>query len=273
MQKILSTKNSQKVLIEVPDPGDIDSFFVFALQKSGSVMQDKIFEDISLELNIPLISVAKSAFHQGAEEGNFKEEICELFVERGYGFYGFRYFPSYLKNFALSKFKKILLIRDPRDILVSHYFSMKNSHVIPQGEMGIKLLEHRKTIQNMDINEYVLDKAQTFRNIFNSYLKIEDDLLKTFRYEDVVFNKTEWIRDILEFLELDLDPSKIESIAKKQDIFPTVETPNSHIRKVTPGDYKDKLNLATIQTLNKIFNQTLVKYGYELEREKSENFF
>lgn len=264
MRKVLQTKNNREVVIEIGNPAKVASFFVFALPKTGSVLQDLIFEDICSELNIPLISIAKSAFNQGIEEGNFKAEICRLFVKRGYGFYGFRYFPAYLRNFNLSQFKKILLVRDPRDILVSHYFSMKNSHAIPQGEMGEKLLKHRATIQDSDIDEYVLEKAQTFLNLFQSYNKIEDDLLKVFKYEDIVFNKSQWIQNILDFLEFDLATVTIKSIAAKHDIFPQVEKPNSHIRKVTPGDYKEKLEPNTIERLNRVFQKILVKYNYEL---------
>ena len=264
MQRILTTKDSQEVSIDIPSPADIDSFFVFALPKSGSVLQDKVFEDVCSELNIPLFSIAKTAFNQGVEEGNFNADICELFAPRGYGFYGFRYLPPYLKGFDLSQFKKFLLVRDPRDILVSHYFSMKKSHAIPEGEMGNRLLQQRQNIQSLNIDEYALSKAQIFDKIFKSYITIDDSLLKVFKYEDIVFNKSAWIEDILRFLDFNLATDKIEAIASRHDIFPNVEKPDSHIRKVTPGDHKDKLKPETIKKLNDIFAPVLAKYGYEI---------
>lgn len=264
MEKILRTKDNQLVSIKVPPPANISSFFVFALPKSGSVLQDKVFEDICHELNIPLISVAKSAFHQGVEESNFSEEICELFAKYGYGFYGFRYFPPYLKNLELSTFKKILLIRDPRDILVSHYFSMKNSHDIPQGEMGERLLKQRNALQNVDINKYVIAKAPTFLKLFRSYSFIKNNSIRVFKYEDIIFEKVKWIENILTFLEFELDTNSIITIARRHDIFPAVETPQSHIRKVTPGDHQEKLERKTIQTLNEILASILIEYNYEI---------
>ena len=264
MQRILTTRDSQEVSIDIPAPADIASFFVFALPKSGSVLQDKVFEDICRLLNIPLVSVAKTAFNQGIEEGNFNADICDIFADRGYGFYGFRYLPPYLKGFDLSKFRKFLLVRDPRDILVSHYFSMKKSHAIPEGEMGNRLLQQRQNIQYLNIDEYALSKAQTFYNIFQSYIRMDDSFLKAFRYEDIVFNKSAWIEDILRFLDLNLEEDKIEAIASRHDIFPNVEKPDSHIRKVTPGDHKDKLKPETIKKLNDIFAPLLAKYGYEI---------
>jgi hypothetical protein len=263
-EKIIYTKDNQQVAIKVCPPSDVPSFFVFALYKSGSIMQDKIFEDICSYLKIPTLSIAKSAFHVGIEEGSFDEEVCNLFVDTGYCFYGFRYLPSYLKNFELERFKKILLIRDPRDILVSHYFSMGKSHVIPTGQIGDRLLKQREQVLKVEIDEYVIQQAPVFRNLFRQYTRIEDNQFKLFRYEDVVFDKNKWIEDILEFLELEIEGNKIREIADKHNIFPKEENIFSHIRKVTPGDYKEKLKPATIEIINEIFKEILMKYDYNL---------
>jgi hypothetical protein len=264
MQKVILSKNKKEVFLEVEPPSSFPSFFVFALHKSGSVMQDKILEEICSHLKIPLISIAKTAFNQGVDENDFDESICELFTKIGYGFYGFRFMPNYLDNFDLGDFKKILLIRDPRDILVSFYFAMKQSHHIPEGESGEYIIGERAKLKTANINEYVLEQAPIFKERFLRYEKIQDENFKLFRYEDIVFCKQQWISDILQFLSLEIDRRILEEIANKHDVFPEKEDPSSHIRKVIPGDYQEKLNASTINQLNKIFKDILIKYNYIL---------
>lgn len=259
----LST-TGEAVKIQLEPPANIPSFFVFALHKSGSTMLDKILEEICSFHEIPLLSVSKSAFNQGVPEHSLSDDIRQLFVATGYGFYGFRYIPSYLKGFYFSRFKKIWLIRDPRDIVVSHYFSMKKSHAIPPGSQGKNLLELREKLSKIDIDDYVIQAAPKFKNIFNSYKILDDDRLKLFRYEDIIFNKSQWIKEMVDFLELNLEDSKINEIAARHDVFPDDEDVSLHVRQVSPGDHQRKLKQKTIEQLNDIFKEILEKYEYPI---------
>lgn len=42
----------------------------------------------------------------------------------------------------------------------------------------------------------------------------------------------------------------------------STESTGQHIRKVTPGDHRDKLDQATIDTLNSAFEAVLRRYDY-----------
>ncbi len=263
MKVELANTDNQVITLEVPPTSaSLPSFFVFSLHKAGSVLQDKVIEDICRALAVPSISVPKSAFGQGVKD-NFSPEAFEgIFNPSGYCYYGFRYLPFYLDGIALNQYKKLLLIRDPRDMLVSYYFSVKKSHPIPGGDVGKNLLEQRQALQNVDIDKFVLERAAQFSGTFARYDQIDDENLALFRYEDIVFEKERWIKSILAFLEVELDEATIAEIVKKHDIFPDQENSSSHIRKVSPGDHKEKLQPETIEQLNEILLPILQQHRY-----------
>lgn len=130
--------------------------------------------------------------------------------------------------------------------------------------MGDQLSQLREKLSEMEIDSYALENAKRFGDIFRAYARIEDDNFKLFRYEDIIFEKQQWIRDILAFLGLEMQESQVVEIARKHDIFPDKENTNAHIRKVTPGDYKEKLQVSTIEALNESLEDVLIKYGYDL---------
>jgi hypothetical protein len=195
--------------------------------------------------------------------GTLDDSVCQRFVPRGYCFAGFRTFPEYLEEFDLSSFKKILLIRDPRDMIVSHYFSQKISHDLPPGELGAKLKAIRSSLNRKTIDQYALESAAGVRRKYAQYQQaVFDSNLKLYRYEDVIFSKRKWLASVLEFVGIDMPMEAINRIADRQDFRPKVEDPGRHIRRVTPGDHRNKLQQETILELNQVFAEVLERFGY-----------
>jgi hypothetical protein len=54
----------------------------------------------------------------------------------------------------------------------------------------------------------------------------------------------------------------LEQILGWADVMPEEEKPTAFVRKVRPGDHRDKLDAATIARLNEIFAEEIAKYGY-----------
>lgn len=265
LKKTFYTTDGKELSIEVPEPGGYPSFYVFSIWKAGSTMLDGIIKDICFYLHIPIIDVSPQAFMQGIDDNRLTPDICQVFVKTGYCYTGFRCLPSYLRDFDFQNGKKILLVRDPRDCVVSHYFSTKYSHEITRGDLGKNQMLLRQLLFETGIDTHAGQISNRFKNAFDSYNLIQDDNLRIFRYEDIVFSKKQLLRDIVDFLELDLSEGLISEIAGKYDIFPESEDVNSHVRKVTPGDYKEKLKLDTIRKLNECFKDILLKYQYHIE--------
>lgn len=186
--------------------------------------------------------------------------------------------PADIKSYCLSplrtfdfeetetRTKRIFHIRDPRDILVSEYFSFGWIHPNEKGQM---LTRRRAEIQRMSIDDYVLEQPEfsdwPLDEKFIPLLKFdfENPDYTLVRYEDMVLDFPSWVEDSIEPFEF-RSPKRVASrlIKKYASQFDVKAESMTHRRKVTPGDHKEKLQPATIELLNERFNDMLTRFGY-----------
>jgi len=242
------------VEVDVPPPGPSPSIFVVAGHKSGSTLITNILKDIVAETGFPAIPVEAEVWRQGFSVPDWPKELYDLLNEPGYLFYSFRWLQKLPTVPAFATAKKIFLVRDPRDVAVSYYFSMAKAHPIPKAagpDHGI--LELRKATDEMDIDEFIQNgKANDIlKNVekYATFFKHSNSLF--FRYEDVIFKKCEWISRLSKEIGVDLSEDVMDKISDRHDFFPSKENPNEHIRNVTPGDYKNKLSSDSIAFIEK----------------------
>ena len=70
-------------------------------------------------------------FNLGIRAPQAPASTSRIFLDRGYCYGGFRFLPESFEIPILGQVKSLLLVRDPRDMLVSHYFSTRSSHPAP----------------------------------------------------------------------------------------------------------------------------------------------
>jgi hypothetical protein len=103
----------------------------------------------------------------------------------------------------------------------------------------------RAQAQQGDVVQFILGGAvnPVFSNL-TTFVKHVKELkgFKTFRYEDIIFAKREWCAQIARCLDIELDPTTLDQIADRHDIQPSTESPDQHVRQVTPGNYKKYLD-------------------------------
>ena len=108
---------------------DFRSCFVFAFPKSGSVLVNALVQSVMSEWGVPVIDVPTQLYQQGIDIAAIQCDLSSLFVGQGYCYSGFRELPrSMLGSGSIGSARKILIVRDPRDMLVSRYYSTKYSH-------------------------------------------------------------------------------------------------------------------------------------------------
>jgi hypothetical protein len=253
--------------VDLPPPSATlgPSIFCFALHKSGSVMLDRVMLDLCRAVAVPAVSIDGICFRCGVPVQNLRpQSVLPLLARPGYCFYGFRGLHPFLHQFDLSQYRKIVVVRDPRDILISYFFSMKYSHSVPPaGETRANVLRQREAATSLSADEYVLSQGVNFiHNNFRNFIGLEGPMTKVFRYEDFVFEKRRWVGDINEWFGLGVSAETVAAIAACQDIFPEKEHPRAHIRQVTPGNYKKHLAPTTVAAIENRYRKVMEHYGY-----------
>ena len=195
------------------------------------------------------------------------EGYKHIFRCRGYLYSVFGGMIDGIEN--LDKYKIVLVTRDPRDILVSGYFSKAFSHPVPS-QLGNKreaFLTERQAAQNLTIDEYVVAESDRVLRIFERYQTLLLDAhphVHVTKYEDMISDFETWITRLLGYCDLALSEEFVQQlVAENEAKKPKQEDQSKHLRRGVAGDYKEKLQQDTIEALNEKFGPTLSRFGYE----------
>lgn len=169
---------------------------------------------------------------------------------------------------SLEKFKVVLVVRDPRDILVSDYYSIAYSHAIPEGDKKEVYLSRRAAALASSLDEHVLAHAAKVRAIFEKY---QTHLFPVCpgahvaRYEDMVACFPEWLDALLAACGLEVPQNVREKILTDHEARrPKSEDVRKHLRKGVPGEHREKLLPGTVERLDEIFGDILPHFGYRV---------
>ena len=153
---------------------------------------------------------------KGQVEGFLNLNYKKLFFSKG-EIYGPQRMP--LNFTGLEKYKSIFFLRDPRDVLISSYYSFGYSHPEPSSVNLKKIhLTKRNHIQNTTIDAYVLDQAKSwilpmYSEYNRLYLSCQNSLFLSY---DLFINDTEkFLVNIFNFLNIEINDSEISEFAKK----------------------------------------------------------
>jgi len=193
------------------------------------------------------------------------QDYKHVFRPRGYCYTSFARFVRNIPN--SEQYRKILVTRDPRDIVTSHYFSLAFSHPLPADPKRAKeFLQQREEVRKKSIDEFVIYFSDRVIEAFNSYMDhlIGQENLHVTRYEDMVADFSSWLDALLAFCDLKIsDKTRAQLIASSAGSVPAGQRPDQKRRQVVPGDHLRKLKPETIAALNERFAPILDAFGYE----------
>ncbi len=243
------------------------SAFLVGLPKAGSTLLNRIMRRLCIRAGLSPFSLNNEMRNMGVSANTYPANIAELYDPTGYLYMGFRGLSVYHTLPAFASGHIVYLIRDPRDMVVSAYFSEGFSHRPPGTTVGSGMADEfearRQEVVQTPIDAYVLNTARAvLRNFELTRTQLATLDHRMWRYEDVIFEKQRWVREMVDYLGLKIRDAVITRVVQNNDVTPTTENKDKHIRRVTPGDHKDKLKPETIEQLDFLFAEVLSAYGY-----------
>lgn len=180
-------------------------------------------------------------------EGREYRELISIFCETSF----------------LSGKKVIFFIRDPRDILVSMYYSFAFSHGAPSETNQEELLKFRNSIQAKGIDAYVSENLHFMQIQFQIMKRlIEASSSKiVLKYEDMILNFDAFAEQLTQFVPLEKD---ILQQLREESRPRTVEDISSHKRSGKVGGFRDHLSQNTIDAINLKLSDELRQFNYQL---------
>ncbi|WP_338664867.1 hypothetical protein VQH23_06760 [Pararoseomonas sp. SCSIO 73927] len=243
------------------------AYFLFGIRKSGSSIANAMMTALAKHNGVNFVDVPGQLFARGVGVAAWQEDAGLGGLLHGGNLYGgFRNAPlGLLGHPRLETGPKVLLVRDPRDALVSEYFSNAFSHSIPTGgETRDMMLQNRAQALNASVQEFVLKRAPHFARTMREYQGfLSMPGLRLYRYEDAIMNKGRFLRDVCGQFGWPVDDRLIGLILGWADVMPEEERPAEFVRRVRPGDHREKLDAPTIARLDEMLAEELALFGYK----------
>ncbi|MGF1491538.1 MAG: sulfotransferase domain-containing protein [Microcoleaceae cyanobacterium] len=157
-------------------------------------------------------------------------------------------FSTFQKLKKPERYKAFFILRDPRDLVVSWYFSARYSHtlvtVIP---------EMRAALRDMELKQgliYVIDKIRSFGTFdaMRSWVTADTDTRRVtvFKYEKLAENSDAFLEELFNFLEIEMLSPDFEAVCQRFRYKSLTrgreqgkENINSHFRKGIAGDWQN----------------------------------
>lgn len=239
----------------------------YAPHRTASMFIFKLFRDLSMDRGVSFFSANNSPPNHDQLTSDINSSFCVAPVRS----FTFR---THFEN--IGQIKNVVQIRDPRDIVVSEYFSLAYSHPDKSWPAEQKLA--RDTVRSMTVDEYALSVIEDNNPALRlSKYSLKHRLLELLpaiaadativRYEDMVRNYGQWLTAVIGVFEFGECSSSVHRryYRKYNHVFRPPETEDiyAHKRSILPGNHRIHLSRESVEALNEQFAGFLARYGYQ----------
>lgn len=258
----------------------MNSVLIFTVHKAASMFLHQLTNDLSRIIRFDYYSINKDKYHDQIKSLSWKKFIEEKTNKKGcFGPIRAGSAEPTIPN-DLESYSIVLHLRDPRDVLVSLFYSFTYSHPRRPGRFNPSDKE-RLRWEEEGINAFVLDKAPEFKKRYQILTSTLFDKTNVvfIRYEDMISDYGEWLKQFLSaFSQFSVPSKRILKLFKyhpssadihhkflkkyENQFNVSSEDIYRHKRQITPGDHKRKLTEDTIKKLSLEFEEILKLLNY-----------
>lgn len=207
-----------------------ENLYILTMQKSGSQWIKQVLNDrrIKKKTNLYLYPQHRyewNEFHEKFPRGVF---VPGLYMS----------YDLYEEIKKPTNHKTLCIMRDPRDIVVSWYFSMLKTH----GLMG-KVHKYRTELNNLDIDDglhYCIDQLSIKLMAMRTWINNQhDSKIIIIKFEDLTSSPILKFEELFNFLNINFDKNELDTIIsdyskeemRKKDLEKRKDKTSSHYRE------------------------------------------
>jgi len=252
----------------VVDQSPFDNIYHCCTQKTASQWFKAVFKDpvfyryTGLEM-VPYVAL-------GLRDAHFDTP----FQTRSIATHLYVDYPTYASIPKPPRYRTFFILRDPRDALVSWYFSMKYSH--PDRFDVVRALRQELTDLNIEDGiAHLIQRLDGFGFFAAQRSWVEgpvrnDPNVRIFRYEDLAADNLKFLAALLEYLQVRMPSSEIEDLWERHNFRRLSggreqgqEDVNNHYRKGVAGDWHAYFTPSLETRLRDRTDDLITVLGYE----------
>ncbi len=258
------------VSFEVSAEGGDPPCFSLGIRRSGSTLLHKMVNFLARRNGVQPVDLPGAFFHGGFKMNDWASRDLTEVILPGNVYIGFRSFPASFSNYPdFVNGRKAFMFRDPRDALVSQYFTDALARppsprdAAPGSKAADAAEKMRAEVRSMPIEDYVFKHARAIDSTMMAYAPmLKDPNCLCLRYEEFIFQKKRLIHKIMRHFDWTCPPGQVETLLKQVDEMPATEDQERFVRRVIPGDHRTKLSPEAIRKLNNLLREALHHFDY-----------
>lgn len=239
---------------------NLQSILFFTTHKCASVgikqLLPKLYQKTNYSLNNIDGFIAKYLQKNVKDEYDNNARIQKMFKTNGYIYSPLR---KFIKIDNINKYKIIVFLRDPLDVIVSHFHSVTKSH----GVINYELIKDRESAKKQSIDDFALSIYREYLYNYSNYASLANcENVLFLGYSEFINNPIGFAKKICQFSNITYDESYDNYIDQSINISNLKKGGLNHIRSGEVGLGKSELKKEIAELIEEEFEYYKNKLKY-----------